>query len=464
MSTTRVLVVDDDRPIREAIEEIFAESGLEVHAVQDGEAALRFVNTLTPDIVLLDVKLPGKNGLEIFPRLQKCLPPGTPIIILTGADDAATAVRAMRLGAYDYVTKPFRYDDLRARVERAVKQRMRGAPAGLRRRQGADALAEQMGESPQVQRVIEQVRQVAASNVTVLIQGETGTGKELIARAIHQLSPRNGHPFVALDCGAIPETLTESELFGYERGAFTGADRHKDGHFRLADHGTLFLDELANLPVAAQVKLLRALEDRTVRALGGERPTPVDVRIIGACNTCLEAEVRRGRFRQDLYYRLSEFTIKLPPLRERASDILHLATRFLGEAALEMQRAVYGFTQEAEALLILRPWPGNVRELRNVVRRAVLTASKVIGLDDLTGGESPDPLHSAPLDSRLPAVTLREARDQAVANAESQVIRWALRETGGNKAAAARLLKVDYKTLWYKIQHYGLGDSDTMTA
>ena len=465
MATARVLVVDDDPDMRHILAEILGRPGLEVHAVEDGEAALRQADAIAPSVVLLDIKLPGQSGLEILPRLREHLPCGSSIIMLTASGDVDNAVRAIRLGAYDYVVKPFDHKDLRRRVEAALKPL--ATPANVDRlsmQTNAGGLREQMGDSPHILRVVGQVRRVATSNFTVLIQGETGSGKELVARAIHQSSLRREQPFVALDCGAIPETLIESELFGYERGAFTGADRHKDGHFRSAHGGTLFLDEIGNLLLVTQAKLLRVLDERQIWALGSQRPTPVDVRIIAACNIALEGEVRSGRFRQDLYYRLSEFIVNLPALRERPEDIPPLAKRFLAEAAIEVKRAVYGFTPEAEAFLIRQPWPGNVRELRNVVRRAVLTAASLIDVRDLAQRESADLVSPVPLSAVNASGALREARQQAVAKVESEAIRRALEKTGGNKAAAARLLKIDYKTLWHKLNEYGIGPDDKLSA
>jgi two-component system nitrogen regulation response regulator GlnG len=457
MPTSRVLLVDDAPEVHVVIADILRKDAVEVDAVADGEAALQRAEAVVPTVVLLDIKLPGQSGIEVLPRLRERLPTGTPIIMLTACGDVDTAIHAIRLGAYDYVIKPFAHEDLRERVMRAVEQQtMRDELDGRRIGVGAGDLREQMGRSPHILRIIGHVQRVAVSNFTVLVQGETGTGKELVARAIHQNSPRRAQPFVALDCGAIPETLIESELFGYERGAFTGADRHKDGHFHLAEGGTLFLDEIVNLPPTTQVKLLRVLEERRVWALGSKKSVPVDVRIIAACNVDMETEVRAGRFRADLFYRLNEFSVNLPPLRERREDIARLAKRFLAEAAIELKRTVYGFTPEAEAFLVGQPWPGNVRELRNVVRRAVLSAPTMIDLCHFAPLESPHAAGLLPLDGEATAATLAAAREQAVVKAESEAIRAALIATGGNKAAAARLLKVDYKTLWYKLKEYGI--------
>jgi two-component system nitrogen regulation response regulator GlnG len=463
MLTRRVLVVDDEAPVRALLCRMLEAEELEVVSAEDGERALAVLGAEGAAVALLDLNMPNLGGLDTLPRLH-ALDPHLPVIVLTGSLDVATAVRAMHLGAYDYLTKPFDHDDLVLTVRRALERRQLIARVDELRAQvdGGGSLHAQMGSSPAIQKVIQQVAQVAESTFTVLIQGETGTGKELVARAIHHLSARAAKPFVALDCGAIPETLIESELFGYERGAFTGADRRKEGHFHAAEGGTLFLDEVVNLPLTTQAKLLRVLQERQVWTLGGSRPVAVDVRIIAAGNVPLEAEARAGRFRLDLYYRLNEFTIQLPALRERREDIVELARRFIDEAAMELKRPVRGLSESAEALLLRHAWPGNVRELRNVIRRAVLLGGDVIGPAHLTAlgaaPEAPAPVFLSAA-SATP-LTLREARDRAVAEAERHAICEALRAAGGNKSEAARRLKTDYKTLHVKVKGYGLRPRD----
>jgi len=307
-----------------------------------------------------------------------------------------------------------------------------------------------------MEKVVQQINQVADSPLTVLVEGETGTGKELVARAIHELSARHEKPFVAVDCGAIPDTLIESELFGYEKGAFTGAHQRKVGQFQLAEGGTLLLDEIVNLPLPTQAKLLRSLQERQVQPLGSKQPVRVDVRIIAASNIALEHEVRAGRFRQDVYYRLNEFGITLPPLRER-DDILYLANELLQEANVELGRPCRSISEAAAQVLLRYRWPGNVRELRNVIRRAILLASDVI---------EPEHLSVIPVDP--PSVTvlwgepvegnssLKEIAETAAMEAEERAIRRVLQSTGGNKSEAARLLRTDYKTLHLKIKQYGI--------
>jgi transcriptional regulator with GAF, ATPase, and Fis domain len=311
-------------------------------------------------------------------------------------------------------------------------------------------------------KIVEQIKQVADSPLTVLVEGETGTGKELVARSIHQLSPRREKPFVAVDCGAIPDTLIESELFGYEKGAFTGAHQRKEGQFELARGGTIFLDEIVNLPFPTQAKLLRALQERQVQPLGSKRVVPVAARIIAASNVPLEREVRAGRFRQDVYYRLNEFGITLPPLRERGDDILHLANEFLPEAGMELGRTCRKISEAAAQVLVRYPWPGNVRELRNVIRRAILLAADVIEPEHLsvlpggllsTGALRAEP---APGDSSPGHCSLKGIAEAAASDAERQAIHRVLQATKGNKSEAARLLRTDYKTLYLKIKQYGI--------
>ncbi len=312
------------------------------------------------------------------------------------------------------------------------------------------------GSSRQMQKVVQQIRQVADSPLTILVQGETGTGKELAARAIHQLSTRCKKPFVAVDCGAIPDTLVESELFGHEKGAFTGADQRKEGRFQLAKDGSIFLDEISNLSLSTQAKLLRVLQERQAHPLGGKQPFQVTARIIAASNVMLQQEVQMGRFRLDLYHRLNEFTIPLPPLRER-DDILELANEFLAEASMEFGWPVREISGAAADLLRRHAWPGNVRELRNAIRRVAVFASEVIEPSDLSfltadvSSTTGRPSHGA-----LHGRALKQIVDAAVADAEIQAIRQALNVTGGNKTRAARDLQIDYKTLYVKMKQYGI--------
>jgi DNA-binding NtrC family response regulator len=457
----KILVVDDEAEIRSLLAAVLQNKGYEVVTAEDGAAALQAVPRERPAVILMDLSMPRMNGMDALPEIKR-LDAEVPVIICTAHADLATAVRAMKLGAYDYLTKPFDVELLILTLERAVERhRMHSRIEELKRQGQGSSLAERMGGSPAIAQVIQQVAQVAESNFTVLVQGETGTGKELVARGIHQQSPRRPAPFVAVDCGAIPETLVESELFGHERGAFTGAQARREGHFQLAKGGTLFLDEIGNVPLATQAKLLRALEQREVNPLGATRAVAVDTRIIAATNSELEESVKAGRFRADLYYRLSEFTIALPPLRSRREDIMHLSQRFLDEVSMELRRPVRRIADEAMQVLLHHDWPGNVRELRNVVRKAALLATDVV-----TPEHIPALSASAPAPSRAAAeplgedLSLREVAELAAGQAEREVIRHALESTKGNKSQAARLLRTDYTTLHAKMKRYGISARD----
>jgi two-component system nitrogen regulation response regulator GlnG len=458
---TKILVVDDEAEIRSLLAAVLQSKGYEVATAEDGAAALQAVPRERPAVVLMDLSMPRMNGMDALPELKR-LDPELPVIICTAHADLATAVRAMKLGAYDYLTKPFDVELLILTLERAVERhRLHSRIEELKRQGQGSSLAERMGGSPAIAQVIQQVAQVAESNFTVLVQGETGTGKELVARAIHQQSPRRQSPFVAVDCGAIPETLVESELFGHERGAFTGAQARREGHFQLAKGGTLFLDEIGNVPLATQAKLLRALEQREVHPLGGARAVTVDARIIAATNSELEESVKAGRFRADLYYRLSEFTIALPPLRSRREDIMHLSQRFLDEVSMELRRPVRRISDEAMQVLLHHDWPGNVRELRNVVRKAALLATDVVTPEHIPALSASAPAHVRPGAEPVGEdLSLREVAELAAVQAEREVIRHALGSTKGNKSQAARLLRTDYTTLHAKMKRYGISARD----
>jgi len=457
----KILVVDDEPEIRSLLAAVLQSKGYEVVTAADGEAALQQVPRERPAVILMDLTMPRMGGLDALPEIKR-LDPEVPVIICTAHADLATAVRAMKLGAYDYLTKPFDVELLALTLERALERnQLRSRIDELKRQGPGSSLAERMGGSSAIAQVIQQVSQVAESNFTVLVQGETGTGKELVARAIHHQSPRRQAPFVAVDCGAIPETLVESELFGHERGAFTGAQAKREGHFQLAKGGTLFLDEIGNVPLATQAKLLRALEQREIHPLGSARAVAVDARIIAATNTELEEGVKTGRFRADLYYRLSEFTITLPPLRSRREDITHLAQRFLDEVSMELRRPVRRVSDEAMQALLRHDWPGNVRELKNVIRKAALLATDVVTPEHIPALNA-----SAPIPSRAAAepsgeeLSLREVAELAAIRAEREVIRHALGATKGNKSQAARLLRTDYTTLHAKMKRYGISARD----
>ena len=450
---TRLLVVDDDPGIRSLLAEYLGPRDCEVLAVGTGEEALVLVRDSLPDLVILDLDLPGRPGIEILEGL-KTLEPSLPVLILTGRGDIQTAIRSTELGAFAYLTKPADLGELEVVLKRALEHRsLQLEIEDLRERLGdGHGLFKQMGQGRAVRHVAEQVRRVADSGFTVLLQGETGTGKELVARAIHDCSLRRGAPFIAVDCGSIPEALIESELFGHEKGAFTGAGERRVGHFQLAQGGTLFLDELANLPLALQARLLRVLQERQLQPVGGHKPVQLDVRFVAATNVDLRDAVASGRFRQDLYFRLAEYTIKLSPLRERAEDLAYLAGRFAEEASIELRRPARTLTHSALELLAQHPWPGNVRELRNVVRKAVLECEE-LALSSAHVRHALDqaeslPVHTlvpqpAPVLAGGPAPSLREISGRAARDAERAAILAALESTGGNKSEAARRLRTD---------------------
>jgi DNA-binding NtrC family response regulator len=444
------------------VQAIFRPEGFEVAMAHDGESGLIQARALDPEIVLLDMRLPGLDGLSVLEKLMQERPE-LPVIMLTADAEVKSAVRATQLGAFDYLTKPIDVDEVVLAVHRALERRaLRSEIEDLRRQVNeGTGLSALMGHSVQVAEIAQQVKMVAATSFSVLIVGETGTGKELVAQALHRQSERRSQPFVALDCGAIPELLLESELFGHERGAFTGADRRKEGSFRLAEGGTLLLDEIGNLPLALQVKLLRVLESRQLQAVGASRSTPMNVRFLAATNDNLLARVSAGEFRSDLYFRLAQYTISLPPLRARRSDISPLARRFLEEVSLELRRPIRDIEDDAMVALEQYDWPGNVRELRNVVRQAALESHDLVlrraGLKSLLGAP---PVGEAKPSARLEGRSLRDIADEAARAAERQAITEALRTTHGNKSQAARLLQTDYKTLHLKIKSFGIRARD----
>ena len=452
-----LVVIDDDAAGRRLMTAIFSAEGFRVVSAEDGEAGLALIESEAPDVILLDLQMPKMDGLEVLEALvrRRC---SAPVIMLTADRDVRAVVRATRLGAYDYLTKPIDHDEVLATVRRALERSaLRAEVQDLRRRLAeGGSLAEQMGPSQAVREVVEQVTAVAASDLTVLVLGETGTGKELVAQALHRQSTRRQGPFVALDCGAIPDALLESELFGHERGAFTGADQKRKGRFELAKGGTLFLDEVGNLPITLQAKLLRVLESRQVTAVGGMRAMETDVRFIAATNDDLEARVAAGLFRADLYYRLAQYSIFLPALRDRRGDVAYLAQRFLEQSSVELRRPIREIAPDALELLGRHSWPGNVRELRNVVRQAVVRGQGLVLEKSLLRSMLGKTPAAGPVRGAASGSSLREISEAASAAAEKSAIIETLQTTRGNKAQAARLLQTDYKTLHLKMKRFGL--------
>ena len=458
----RVLVIDDDASGRRLLQAALAPEGWEVATAQDGTTGLSLADSGLPDLVILDLRLPGIDGLEVLSRLR-LKQPSLPVIILTAFGEVRTAVEATKRGAFDYLTKPVDLDQLILASRRALETRaLRIEVEELRRSShGSAGLASLMGRSAVVQRIVEQVRSVADTGFSVLVTGETGTGKELVAQAIHRQSARRQRPFVAIDCGAIPEALVESELFGHERGAFTGAQQRKHGQFRLADGGTLFLDEVGNLPLGLQAKLLRVLESRKIKAVGASNASPLDVRVVAATNRDLQHLAKEGLFRADLYFRLAQYGIQLPALRQRREDIPYLAQRCLEEVSIELRRPTLNIARDAILALQRYAWPGNVRELRNVVRQAVLESKEVtLRASTLNRLLVDADAASAPSPDQAAGVSLRDAVRAATRDAERRIISDALRQAGGNQAQAARVLRTDYKTLYVKMKRLGLRGRD----
>jgi DNA-binding NtrC family response regulator len=450
----KLLVVDDDPAGCRLLKALFTE--YDISTVSNGKSCLVEIETNTPNVVILDLQLPDINGIDILEKIRRTNP-SLPVIMLTAYAELKTAIRAMQLGAFDYLTKPINQDEIIVVVRRALeKSELLAEVKDLRRQLEGGSLVQQMGPSLQIQRIADQVQTVAASNFSVLILGETGTGKELIAQAIHRQSPRRGKSFVALDCGAIPDTLLESELFGYEKGAFTGADRRKEGYFHLAEGGTLFLDEVGNLPLLLQAKLLRVMESKQVQAVGATKTKQMDIRFVAATNQDLQKYVAKGEFRSDLYFRFAQYTINVPSLRDRPEDIPHLAQRFLEEASLELRHPISGIHSDVIALLQKYQWPGNVRELRNVIRHAVLETKDLVIHHDLMKGILGNEMDKQIKPSSTFGKSLKEVADTAARDAERQFIIETLQATHGNKSEAARTLKTDYKTLHTKIKNLGI--------
>lgn len=454
-----ILMVDDDSDFRWAVSNVLTTAGYFVHQVKDGNECMEFLEKNIPDLILLDFRMPGKDGFCVAEQI-KIKMQAVPIVMITAHVNIKNAVEAIKIGVYDYVCKPIDNNDLLFTIQRALEtQDLMQEVTRLRKALGErTTLYERMGSSDSIKKMVQLVEKVAPTPFTVLIQGESGTGKELVARAIHDMGHEKDGPFVAVDCGAIPETLIESELFGFQKGAFTGAHADKPGYFELASGGTLFLDEVGNLPYPSQQKILRAMQERQIQRLGAKKAEPVHVRIIAATNQPLEADVGAGRFRSDLFYRLKEFVIDLPALRNRKEDIPYLAKRFMDEAQIELNKSCSGFSREAMNVLISCSWPGNVRELRNVIRQAVLLcdAHEPICPEHLilTGDSTSDPDQTkmaCPINPNNRP--LKEIISKFTESIEKRLITEEIKRCGGNKSAAARGLGIDYKTLLRKMKN-----------
>ena len=453
--SSRILIVDDEADIRRMLTRCLEPLETECLEAGSGAAALTAVGECFPEVVLLDVRLPDMNGLEVLRKIRDQAPE-TAVIMLTAFDDSRIAVEAIRNGAADYLTKPVDVDTLLHRVRRALEDvRMRRHLEWCASSEATPISFHGMvGRSPAIRDVFRLMQQIGPTDAPVLLHGESGTGKRLAAEILHRLSPRREGPFQVVDCGTIPTHLMESELFGYERGAFTGADRKKPGHLERAHRGSLLLDEIANLTPDGQAKLLRFLEEKIIFRLGGTEPIRLDVRIIAASNQPLDDCIRRGKFREDLYYRLNVFEIRLPPLRERIEDIPLLAEYFLSIFRDKYGKAIRGFRPEVISLLMGHAWPGNVRELRNVVERAVALSG-----DWIETGVLPDGIRSGFREAERESQALDDREFQRRARkileeTERRLIEEALERARGNRRRAAELLGISPRTLYYKLGKY----------
>jgi two-component system, NtrC family, response regulator AtoC len=449
----RVLVVDDEENIRLVLQTLLRKHDYEVRAADSAQRALELCATFDPEFVLADVRMPGMSGLELCTALRERAI-DTTVIVMSAYGSVELALDAIKAGAYDYIAKPFKQDEVllvlaKAEEREALRRENRALKEAARQDR---ALSELLGQSEGILRVLRLIDKVAEYRTTVLIQGESGTGKELVARALHTRSARAERAFVAINCGAIPESLMESELFGHKRGAFTDAHSDKRGLAQEADGGTLFLDEVGELTLPLQVKLLRVLQEGVVRPLGGVKDIQVDARIVAATVRDLAKEVAAGRFREDLYYRLNVLQINVPPLRERQADIPLLVDHFIERNNSRLGTRIQGLDASAKKLMLAYHWPGNVRELENVIERAVVLADgELLGIEAL-----PSQLHD-PSDAVAGALQSGELSiKRATALIEQSLIRRALDKTRGNRTAAAKLLEISHRALLYKIKDYGL--------
>jgi DNA-binding NtrC family response regulator len=444
----RIIVIDDEENQRDVLSGYLKKQGHSVRQAESGPIALNLLADTGAEVAITDMRMPEMDGLTLLKEIKKYYPE-TEIVVITAFATVESAVDAMKAGAADYLIKPINLEQLSLILKKIEdSQRLISENRYLKRKlETVEAFPELIGESEAFKRVLADIAMVAKSDSTVLIKGESGTGKELVARAIHESSGRKGGPFLAVNCAALPENLLESELFGYEKGAFTGANKRRLGRFELADKGTLFLDEIGDLSLAMQVKLLRVLETRAFERLGGNETIRVDIRLVTATNRNLEAKVKENKFREDLYYRLNVIPISLPPLRERKEDILILLDYFIKKFSANAGKDIEGITPEAKDILLSHTWPGNVRELENTIERAVvLSRSKVLSKDSLIGFALPK--------SEISEDTLK------LSEIEKRTIIKALNQTQGKLAEAADILGIHRNTIRAKIKQYGINYGD----
>jgi len=449
----RVLVVDDEENIRLVLRTLLKKHDYQVEAAESAETALEQLERFDPDFVLADVRMNGMTGLELCAELKARSSLAT-VILMSAYGSVDLAIEAMKVGAYDYISKPFKQDEVllaltKAEERESLRRENRALKEAMRKEQTFHGI---LGKSEAIDKVFSTIDKVADYKTTILIQGESGTGKELVARALHSGSSRKNKPFIPLNCGAIPETLLESELFGHKRGAFTDAHADKKGLFAEADQGTLFLDEIGELPLTLQVKLLRVLQEGRIRPLGTARDQAVDVRVIAATVRDLRREVEESRFREDLYYRLNVLQINVPPLRDRRDDVMLLVEHFIERNNARLGTQIRDMDQRARKLLLNYPWPGNVRELENTIERAVVLTEG----DVITVGDLPERMRE-PADPVAASLATGELSIKKTARfMEETLIRRALEKTGGNRTAAAKLLEISHRALLYKIKDYGI--------
>ncbi|HEY3249745.1 MAG TPA: sigma-54 dependent transcriptional regulator [Ignavibacteria bacterium] len=446
----RILIIDDNESLRYTLTTVLEEAGFEAAAVEDGYKGISEVKSTIYNLVICDMKLPGMDGMQIIREIKK-VSPEVPVLVLTAFGDIKNAVEAMKQGASDYLTKPFNNDEMIMTIRKALELRYLNQEISLLRKKMDESYRRDMiiGNNPKMKELFEQIKIVAPTGLTVLVQGESGTGKEVIANMIHTLSDRKNKPFVAIDCGAIPESLIESELFGHEKGAFTDARVQKEGKFEQAEGGTIFLDEITNLTDSNQIKLLRAIQERKITRLGGKKQIDLNVRIITATNTKLLDAVNTQGFRADLFYRLNEFHLDLPPLRDRKEDIPLFVEHFIKDANKELNKNVEDVLPEVMEKIKNHSWPGNIRELRNVIRRAVLLAQGNI-LTSVYIQEEPIEIK---LDKEAPNDLSLE---DSTRKAEKDIILKALEEAAGNKSKAAKILNINERTFYRKLKSHGI--------
>jgi two-component system response regulator AtoC len=468
----RVLVIDDDPGVRDYMEALVSRQGYRVFPVADAEQALKSLDDTQPDIVTLDVVLPGMDGLETLRRLKQRLPE-VPVVMLSGHGQARNIVEAMRLGASDFLRKPFEVEELELAFQKALEKRaLKQEVERLRGRARSETeLLLLCGDNPKMKEIRDIIEQVADTDITVLVRGESGTGKELVARTVYQLSGRRDQPFVKVNCAALPSELLESELFGFEKGAFTGAQKRKLGKFEYANHGTIFLDEISEMHPGLQAKLLQVLQDGEFSRLGGESDVRVDTRIIAATNRNLEEAVADQSFREDLYYRLNVVTVHLPPLRDRMDAIPLLVDHFLQKNNSQYGKDVTSLSSETMNVFMQYHWPGNVRELENMVRRMVVLGNEMAPLEEITNRGSDTPDRSKPAEDPLDldalgadftnedGIDLKAISRRAAQVAEKRVIERVLQQTRWNRKLAAERLQISYKALLYKMKENGLSQS-----